>query len=320
MLQELTDPVIAVDLGGTNIRVATFLNGAMQARAQRPTPARDGPRAVAEAITATVQEVLAAGDTTPFATAPVGVAAPGPLNGRAGIVYSPPNLYGWRDVPLVALLQTRLARSIYLIKDTNAAALAEHHLGAGQGTHTMLYVTLSTGVGGGLILDGRLFEGPDGTAGEVGHVTVDQHGPRCNCGNIGCVEAVASGTAIARQAQELIAAGDLAPLEGSRVPTAAAVFAAAQRGDSAALALVERAGRALGLAFAGLLHLFNPEAIVIGGGMVQAGDVLLHPLGQTLDQYAMAVPRARVRLLTAALDVDVGLWGAGLYALEMALR
>ena len=305
--------VIAVDLGGSQIRAAINHDDRLHGRVQRRTPAHEGPSAVVAAIAEAIDEAASQHGVPAGATAAVGIAAPGPLNGRAGIVYSPPNLYGWRDVPLADLLGQRLSLPVHLIKDANAAALAEHRLGAGRGAHTMVYVTLSTGIGGGLIVNGKLFEGPDGTAGEVGHVTVDRYGPVCNCGNVGCVEVVASGTAIARAAAQRMARGEW-QLPGVTEPTAADVFAAAQHGDPVAGEIVKAAARAIGLAFTGLVHLFNPERIVVGGGLVHAGSLLLAPLQETLRRHAMPVPRARVQLVLAELGDDVGLWGAALHA------
>ena len=165
-----------------------------------------------------------------------------------------------------------------------------------------------------MILDDRLFEGPDGTAGEVGHVTVDMNGPLCNCGNVGCVEAVAQAPR-SPAVPQLIVQGTMTGF-AAEMPSAAEVIAAAQQGNAAALRLVERAGRALGLAFCGLAHVFNPEAVVMGGGMAHSGDVLFRPLREAFEQHAMAVPRRRLRLLSAELGDDVGLWGSALHALE----
>ena len=311
-----TMPLVAVDLGGTSIRAALVVGGQLLARVQRATPAKEGPDAVVTAIAEAVHEAigaLSAGAAKPIA---LGIAAPGPLNGPAGVVYSPPNLAGWRDVPLRALLENRLGLPTHLIKDTNAAALAEHRFGAGRGTQNMIYLTISTGIGGGLILNGDLFQGGNGTAGEVGHVTVDQFGPVCNCGNVGCIEAVASGAALARIAAERIAAGHMAPPQGNLTPSAALVIAAAQAGDEQALTLVQGAGRALGLACVGLAHLFNPEVIVLGGGMAHAGELLMDPLHAAIRAHTMAAPKAHLRIVPADLGDDVGIWGAALHASE----
>jgi glucokinase len=310
----LLERTLTIDLGGTQIRAAVAAGASLHGRTARPTPAEDGPAAVVDAIAEAARAASAAGGGLP---AVAGIAAPGPLHGSRGVVFSPPNLKGWRDVPLASLLAERLGIPCHLIKDANAAALAESRLGAARGFDPVIYITLSTGIGGGLILGGKLYEGPDGTAGEVGHVTVDVNGPLCNCGNRGCVEAVASGTAIARRATEMVAAGTLRLAPGEE-PSAAAVFKAARAGRPEALALTEEIGRALGHAVVGLVHLFNPECIVLGGGMIHAGPLLLDPLRAVPARHAMPIPRARVRVVTAALGDDVGLWGAALHANDQA--
>ncbi|HVC79121.1 MAG TPA: ROK family protein [Chloroflexota bacterium] len=306
------DTTLAIDLGGTQIRVAVAGGGTLRGRVARATPADEGPDAVVTAIEEAARASLALAGLTSM-PASVGIAAPGPLHGAKGVVFSPPNLKGWRNVPLTRELETRFGCPVFLIKDANAAAVAEHGMGAGRGADTLVYITVSTGIGGGLILGGRLFEGPDGTAGEVGHVTVDRHGPVCNCGNRGCLEAVASGTAIARLAAAGQAAGKLRLPPGSAV-SAETVYAAAAQGNPGARALTEEVGFALGLACVGLVHLFNPERIILGGGLIHAGPLLLDPVRAVLERHAMPIPQSRVRLVTADLGEDVGLWGAALHA------
>jgi len=307
-------PVIAVDLGGTSIRTALVRDGTIHGRVRRETPAAEGPERVIAAIAGEIERVLRAEGVHPrMDGAVLAVASPGPLNAAMGIVYRAPNLLGWHDVPLGALLEERTGLPISLLKDANAAALAEHRMGAGRGAGTMIYVTLSTGIGGGLILNGELFEGPDGTAGEIGHVTIDEYGPICNCGNRGCVETKASGTAIARRAAALIASGTLR-VEGTRAPSAAQVIAAAQAGNAAAAALLGDAGRSVGLALVGVIHLFNPAVIVLGGGLIHAGALLLAPIQAAIDRHAISAPRRRVRIALTALGDDAGLWGAAIHA------
>lgn len=306
MERAMAEATLAIDLGGTQIRAAMAAGGSLHGRVACPTPATEGPAAVVRAIGWAARQAMAAsGQGAPTA---VGIAAPGPLHGSRGVVYSPPNLHGWLNVPLADLLRAELGLPVALIKDANAAAVAEHRMGAAQGVDTLIYVTVSTGIGGGLILDGKLFEGPDGSAGEVGHVTVDRNGPLCNCGNRGCVEAVASGTAIARIARERMG--------GAGEFTAATVFAAAAAGDPVASGITNEVGTALGLACVGLVHLFNPARIVLGGGLTHAGPLLFDPVRAVIARHAMPIPGARVKVVAAALGEDVGLWGAALHARE----
>ena len=319
MEERSTRSVIAVDLGGTSIRAALVRGDAIYGRMRSETPAAEGPDQVIEAIASVIEGVLQEERIHPRtgedADLVLAIASPGPLNAARGIVYQAPNLLGWHDVPLAALLEERTGLPVLLLKDANAAALAEHRMGAGRGAGTMVYVTLSTGIGGGLILNGELFEGPDGTAGEIGHVTIDEHGTLCNCGNRGCVETKASGAALARRAVARIASGKL-HIEGTQAPSAAQVIAAAQAGNAAAAALLDEAGHSVGLALVGVIHLFNPEVIVLGGGLIHAGALLLAPIQAAIERHAIAAPRARARLATAALGDDAGLWGAAIHAVR----
>jgi glucokinase len=308
----MPDATLTIDLGGTQIRSAVAADGVLRGRVARPTPAAEGPAVVVDEIVAAVHESLAAADAAQAPTG-VGIAAPGPLSGTQGVVFSPPNLHGWTNVPLAALLGERLGLPVTLIKDTNAAAIAESRMGAAKGFSTLIYVTISTGIGGGLILGGKLYEGPDGTAGEVGHVTIDRNGPLCECGNRGCVEAIASGSAIARRATTLVTEGKLILPPGVR-PSAEGVFKAALAGNEEAQAIANEVGWALGLALVGLVHLFNPQCIVLGGGMMHAGPLLLDPIRVMLARHAMPIPRESVHLVTATLGDDVGLWGAAMRA------
>jgi glucokinase len=239
------------------------------------------------------------------------VASPGPLDPRQGIVLEAPNLSGWRDVPLAPRLSEALGTRVFLGNDANCAALGEFTYGAGREVRYLVYVTISTGIGGGVIDGGRLLEGATGAAGEVGHMTIDLAGPRCNCGNVGCWEALASGTGITAQARAALARGEPSSLAGHEHVSADLVTAAAHAGDPLARAIIDRAARATGFGLVNLAHLYDPELIVLGGGVLQAGDLILGPARQIFDTYAMPNYRRTCRITTAALGDDVGLYGAG---------
>jgi glucokinase len=219
-------------------------------------------------------------------------------------------------VPLRALLEERLGLPAAVENDANAAALGEAWVGAGRGVADLVYITVSTGVGGGLILGGELYSGVSGTAGEVGHMTVALDGPPCFCGQPGHLEGMASGRAIARAAREAVARGDVSTLR--RLPpeeiSARTVAEAARAGDAVALAIYERAGTALGAAVASLVNLLNPSLIILGGGVMQAGDLIMAPLRRAARERAFARPLEAVRLVPAALGEDVGLVGAAAVA------
>lgn len=304
---------VGVDLGGTKILTALVgETGEVAGRERVATPQR-GPEAVVEAIAGTVRAVLSG--VNPPDVLGVGVGAPGPMNPGTGVVYQPPNLEGWHDVPLADLLAARMRMPAHVENDANAAAVGEWWKGAGRGVSDLIYLTVSTGVGGGIIIGDRLVHGVSGTAGEIGHMTIEVNGPRCVCGNTGCLEALVSGTAIARMTREAIAAGrptailDLAGGDPSGV-TAEIVDRAARRGDALAREIFERAGFYLGVGVANLLNLFNPARIIIGGGVSKAGDLLFEPTRRTVRLRAFERPARDAEIVPAQLGDDVGAVGA----------
>jgi glucokinase len=303
--------VVAVDLGGTWVRAGQVSpTGEVRASLRVATP-QAGPQAVVDAIAGAVRELL--GGRPPGR---LGVAVPGPLSVREGVVFEPPNLHGWGEVPLRAMLQDRLGCRAVLENDANAAALGEWWRGAGRGSRHMVYVTVSTGVGGGIILDGALHRGASDVAGEVGHVVVDPAGPVCPCGRVGHLEGIAAGPAIVRWVEERLQEGATSSLRGHHPLTAERVAAAAHEGDRLALEAFERAGRYLGWAVGGLLNLLNPEVVVVGGGVARAGAVLFEPMLEAA--RATAFPRAweAARVERAVLDDHAGLVGVAYLALQ----
>jgi glucokinase len=303
---------LGVDLGGTKILTAVVdETGRVAARVRAPTP-QTGPAAVVEAIAASADRALAAAGVPRGALRAAGVGAPGPADPVTGTVFAPPNLPGWGDVPLADLLRARLEVPVAVENDANAAALGEHWLGAGRGVDDLLYITVGTGIGGGLILRGELYAGVSGTAGEVGHMVIVADGPRCACGRLGCLEAVASGRAIAREARAALDAGRPSVLAAVAADAldAQAVARAAAEGDPLAREVFARAARYLGLAVANLVHLLNPALVVVGGGVAQAGALLLAPVRRIVESEAFARPAAAVRIVPAALGPDAGALGA----------
>lgn len=312
--------VVGVDLGGTRLRTALAdETGAIVRRRAVPTLADQGRNAVLGRIEAEIRAVL---EPLPLpALQRVAVAVPGPVDPRNGMVYRPPNLPGWGDVPLASILEEHLTVPVLLGNDADLAALAEHEFGSGRGSSHLVYVTVSTGVGGGVINDGKLLLGAWGGAAEVGHMTIDLDGPRCSCGNFGCLEAMASGTAIAREAARRISAGATSVLTG-RVGgdleqlQAALVVQAAQEGDALALAVVEWAAYNLGVGLANIMHLFDPQLIIIGGGVSNGWDLLVPEFSRAVRERAMEAYANRTRIVRSDLGDDVGLLGA----IALALR
>jgi glucokinase len=306
-------PLVGVDLGGTLIRAAVATGPATHGPPVRhPTPAAEGPLVVLDAVAAAVLD--ATGGEVP---AGVAMGVPGPVEPESGVVYAAPNLHGWEGVEAGRLLGERLGCAVAVQNDANLAGFAEWTLGAGRGTRDFVFITVSTGVGGGLILDGELYTGAAGTAGELGHVPADPHGPPCAQGHPGCLEGIASGTAIAERARAALAAGEPSRLARSGdTLDALDVQAAAEAGDPLAQRLFEEAGRALGRAVGGLVNVLSPEVVAVGGGMIGAGELLFAPLRAALPEVAFAVPLRRCRLVAAALGTDSGLVGATAWAVR----
>ncbi|MFN2269813.1 MAG: ROK family protein [Anaerolineae bacterium] len=313
--------VIGIDLGGTKINTA-LANGAGRiiARDYRETLAPEGPDTVIARMLDAASRVMAEADVEISQVTAVGICAPGPLDVAAGVVVSPPNLPGWDRVPLRQLIADALGIPAFLEKDANAAAMGECLFGAGRGTQHMIYVTVSTGIGSGLILDGKLYHGATSMAGEIGHTTIVPDGPLCGCGNYGCLEALASGTAIARRARERVAKGaptligDLAEGDPERV-TAKTVAQAATQGDIEAQQIISEAMDYLGIGIANLVNLFNPQVIIIGGGLANIGDALFEPVQRVVERRAFHAAVEAVRVVPAELGDDVGVLGAAAVAL-----
>ena len=306
--------IIGVDLGGTKVRaVLSDGSGNLLARATTRTEAAMGLDHVINNIEKVISAVMEQADYGHLVG--MGIGAPGPLNPYTGIVYSPPNLPGWTNVPLRDILEKRLGLPVFLGNDANLAALGEYTFGAGQDYRYLVYMTVSTGVGGGIIEDGRILMGVHGAAGELGHMTIDCNGPRCNCGNIGCLEILTCGPAIRRQAIEMIENGRACSLSEKvngqlQDITTEMVAEAAQEGDEAAKDLLYRVGFYLGVGVTNILHLYNPEIVVVGGGVSQIGDMIFEPLRKTVQERAMPAFWDNVPIVPTRLGDDIGLYGA----------
>lgn len=310
----MNNRIVGVDLGGTQIRaLLTDADGNKLVRVQRLTQAEKGPEAVIDRILKTIEDVLAKADQE---VAGIGMGAPGPVDPSTGTLYDPPNLPGWEAISLTDRVEDEFDLPAFIGNDANVAALGEHRFGAGQGVDNLLYVTVSTGIGGGIISGGRLLVGARGFAGEVGHQTLDPDadGPMCGCGQPGHLEAFASGPAIARDARQAIRDGGQSAMTGLagsvEAITAETVAHAAARGDALALQILRRAAFYIGLGLTNLIHVIEPQRILIGGGVSQAGDLLFEPIRETVNQHLMSHVYQGVEIVPADLGDDVGLLGA----------
>jgi glucokinase len=308
--------VVGLDLGGTKIlSLCVTADLEIVGRDQRPTDAERGPEAVIDSM---VESALAAAAGRPLIA--VGVSAPGPSNPFLGIVTTPPNLPGWLNVPLASLIAEKMKLPALIENDANAGALAEHRLGAGRGTRNMILLAAGTGIGGGLILDGRLYHGATGGAGEVGHMQLDLEGRQCTCGRRGCLEAQASGWALEEMAKELATAepqGLVARIAAQHgvEPDARILDLAAEQGDAAAYAVLERAGTFLGDGLTNLVNIFNPEVIAFGGSL-RKSDVYFQTALKVVEREAFRQHFADVRIVEAELGDEAPAMGAAIIALD----
>ena len=289
--------VLGIDLGGTNIKIAVLERGdppRVLFEGSKETHAEHGPEVVLDRMAAAAREGIAAAGPV----ARVGVGCPGPLDMEGGRSLFMTNLPGWENQPIVAPLEERLGLPVALINDVRAYTLAEHQAGAGRGCTDMVCFALGTGVGGGVVVCGRLLLGLNGTAGELGHQTIDPDGPPCPCGSTGCLEQFVSGPAIAR------AAG---------TATAAEAIEAARAGDRVAAEAVEHAGAYLGIGIANVVLAVGSERVIVGGGVAEAGDLLLAPARREFARRNRVMPIERVSILRAALGPHAGAVGAGLW-------
>ncbi|MBA7660743.1 Glucokinase [subsurface metagenome] len=313
-------PVLAVDLGGTKIIVAIISDkGQVTAREYYLTLAEEGPQPVIDRVLSAIDHILGLVNLDSSKLHSISLAAAGAIDLDKGLVTLSPNLPGWHNIPLRDIVKEKHGVNTFLINDASAAALGEHHFGVGRGVNNLVLLTLGTGIGGGIIINGELYSGPCGSAGEIGHATIDVNGPRCSCGNVGCLEILASGTAVAQEAIRRISQGERSSLteivdgKAGNI-TAEAVGVAAQNGDSLALEVISKAATYLGVAMVNLVNIFNPEMIIIGGGMAQMGDLLLDTARQVVKERAFPLSSQAVRIVTAQLGDNAGVLGAAVFA------
>jgi glucokinase len=304
----------AIDLGGTNVRaIVARPDGAIVAEDQRPSRAGEG----LDVTLQTMEEALRAACQDAAIEVPalggVGIASPGWVDLENGVVPAAPQLPGWRNVPLVRVMRERLGVPVTLENDANAAALGENVFGAGRRARHLVYITVSTGVGGGLIIDGKPYGGAQGSAGEIGHTVIDPLGPVCPCGNNGCLEILASGTAITRRAEAVEARGASPTLTRIRERegrlTARLVAEAATAGDLESREIYAEAGRFLGLSLGNVVNLLSPEIIIIGGGVARSAPLFLPEAENTMKAVALGEPLRHVRLTLSELWDNAGVLG-----------
>ena len=315
---------LGIDLGGTKIAAGAVdvLTGAVNGCMVVPAEAQHGPEAVLARMARLALEVRTAAGLAREDVCGIGIGMPGVTDLEQGRTLFLPNLPGsWRGVPVAEIVQQATGYPVRLINDARAFTLAEAVYGAGRGAHTVVGMTLGTGIGGGIALDGRLYLGLDGTAGEVGHQTIDPNGPPCGCGSRGCLESFASGPAITAMGVKAVLQGlttqigTLVERDLNRI-TPETIMRAAELGDPVARDILQRAGTCLGVGIANIVTILSPERVVIGGGVARLGDWLLEPARATVRERCRATPAEKVQIVLAALGGDGGIICAALWAAQ----
>jgi glucokinase len=311
--------VLSLDIGGTKLAAGVVTgDGRVLARSVIASQAGDGPAAMLERHIALGRELVADSGIPWTSIAAVGVACGGPLDPWSGTILSPPNLPGWDRVPVAAIVAEALGLPTYVDNDANGGALAEWWFGAGHELHVddLIYLTISTGVGGGIILDGRLYRGVTGNAGELGHLTVSYDGRPCGCGRRGCLEAYASGTSIAARATDALASGEPSVLREVDIVTARDVADAAARQDPLASRVWEETIGILGSAIANIIDIFDPSLIVLGGGVTRSTAPFVEPVRRLAKKLAYGPAADSAEIVAAGLGEQHDVLSAAVIALD----
>ena len=318
------DLCIAIDLGGTKMRVALIdRSGTLLQRDSELTLTIQGREQTLERLTSIISRLISLSGGRKLMG--IGASLAGPVDPDSATMHNPPNLPGWDGFSLKPLLENTFHIPVWAANDATLGAIGEHTYGIGQGVKNLIYLTVSTGIGGGIIVDGSPVLGARGFAGELGHMIIDRNGPSCSCGNVGCLETFASGTAIAKFARERLekkqdslilemVEGDLARVD------AKVVMEAAGQGDSLAGELVEQFARDLGLGLVNLMHIFDPQMIIIGGGVSQSSHIYSAALDAAIRDNVMAHLREHINVVTSVLGDDASLLGAANLAFQLGRR
>jgi glucokinase len=305
---------IGIDLGGTNIKGGLVRrDGTVVLRQSIKTEVDGGVDHVVGRIAGLINTLMTESDVDRNAVASVCVGSPGPLDSKTGVIYDAPNLH-WKDVPLIDRLEPLVSMPVFVENDANAAAFGEAWAGAARNLECTILLTLGTGIGGGVVLNGKVWRGVTDTAAELGHMVIDYNGRPCSCGNRGCIEAYASAPAVAARMKEAIEAGRESSLRDAILAgedvDSKRIYDAAVAGDELSREIIEETGRLLGVAVANYVNIFNPNYVILHGGMVEAGEMLLAPLREELAGRSFEASRRHLKVLPSALKGDAGIVGA----------
>lgn len=316
--------VVGIDMGATHLSVALAdFSARIIDEIEIPFDITQGPKPCLAQAEALLTELLEKNDMRLQQILAIGMGVPGPIASQEGMVIAPPIMPGWDGYPIRQDMEGKWKIPVSLNNDAELGVLGEWAYGAGRGEDHLAFIKVGSGIGAGLLLNGQIYQGATGSAGEIGHLTIDENGPLCDCGSTGCLEAVAGGKAIARQAREIIASGKRTLLSSMGPPeelTARDVASAARRGDLPSQQIILRAGSYLGIAIAGMVNIFNPRVVVVGGGVSQIGDLLLQPIRDTVSRRSLAGAAQAVKINTAVLRRRSSIIGAVVQALSTALH
>ncbi|MFT3891523.1 MAG: ROK family protein [Anaerolineales bacterium] len=315
--------VAAIDMGATHLSVAIAdFSARIIQETEQPFRIDNGPQKCLSEVSQALQAIVEKCGINITDLAAVGVSVPGPVVTDAGMVMAPPIMPGWDRFPIRDTLEKSWKVSVTINNDADLGALGEWAYGAGRGERNLAFIKVGSGIGAGLIIDQQIYVGSTGSAGEIGHLTIDKNGPLCTCGNYGCLEAFASGSAIEIQAQKLVESGKrtlLAKPSQNRI-TVSDVADAARRGDLAAQEIIKRSGTFIGIAIANLINMINPSIVIIGGGVAQVGDLLTGPIRQEVRERSLRASEHAVRITTAMLGRRSSLIGALVQAINIAIH
>lgn len=302
--------VIGIDLGGTKISGAlSDVDGNVLSQYTISTNAFEGEEVVLGRVISVIEKILSDGEKVPEDIKAIGIGSPGPLDAEKGIIITTPNL-PFKNFKLVAPIKEKFGIQTYLDNDANVGAIGEFVFGAGQGTKNMIFITVSTGIGGGAIINGQIYRGNTCNALEMGHMTLEKDGPQCNCGNYGCAEALASGTAIGRIAKEAILGGEDTVLKTYENVTSYEVFQAAKKGDIVASRILDTSLNYLGICVANMITIFDPEIVIIGGGVSKGGDIVFDKVREVVNTRCFKAMAESCKIVPAGLGTDAGVMGA----------
>ena len=315
--------VAAVDMGATHVNIALAdFSAKIIEETSFPFDIKQGPQVCLSEVRRILQELLDRYGISISEIMAVGVGVPGPVIKDAGMVMSPPIMPGWDRFPIRQTLEEAWGCPVSLNNDAELGALGEWAYGAGRGEKNLAFIKVESGIGAGLIINQQIYGGTTGSAGEIGHITIEENGPLCTCGNHGCMEAFAGGNAIAIQARKMVQPGKRTLL--SNIPleniTAREVAESARRGDLPSQEIIMRAGTFIGIAIAGVVNLFNPSAVIIGGGVAQAGDLLTTSIRQAVRDRSLHASEQSVHITTAMLGQRSSLIGATVQAINIAIH